>query len=287
MSLTPSAIATHPYVLPILRERARQLLALHENNPRSAGIFATHQRWLLAHITLAAHFENAQTMGRAGMHAAQVAQRAQEAGVASGNTAESFLREMVAYKFVEATPDFQDRRIRWLVVTPEALADVSAWAYGNLATLDGFDSGARAETFRAAPQALSVLQPLAAREFLASPAIRAPGAAFALLDAVDEGGAVIDRLISTCADESGADGRRLTGMATLSDFGDNIRLSRSHLNRKLRESEALGALGWTGARGKSPIWISAAFVTHYVERQAAELAAIEAGYQAALHARQP
>ena len=281
MPLAQTDIERHPHALPILRERARQLLALHENNPRSAGIFATHQRWLLAHIGIAAQFEAARETGRPGMHTAKVAALAQEAGVASRNTAEAFLREMEAYGFVAAAGDPDDARIRRLVVTPHALADVAAWAYGNLATLDAFDAGGRAQKFEAAPQALAVLQPVAARGFLASPDIRAPGPGFALFDAVDEGGAVMDRLISTCAVAPDAEGRRVTGMTGLADFGANVRLSRSHLGRKLREAEGLGALGWSGARGRSPIWISQGFVADYLRRQAAELAAIESGFQAA------
>lgn len=285
MPLAQTDIERHPHVLPILRERARQLLALHVSNPRSAGIFATHQRWLLAHLAMERQFENARA-GRPGMHASQVAALAQAADVASRNTAEAFLREMIAYGFIEAAADEQDQRIRRLMVTPQALADVSAWAYGNLATLDAFDAGGRAARFLAAPQTLALLQPVAARGFLASPDIRRPGHGFALFDVVDEGGAVMDRLISTCADEADGEGRRVTGMASQSDFGDHLRLSRSHLTRKLAEAERDGVLGWTGARGRSPIWISAGFVADYVKRQAAELAAIEAGYEAAFAPRE-
>ena len=281
MTLSSDDLERHPLVLVFLRERARQLLALHESNPRSAGVFATHQRWLLAHISLASHFDNARATGRPGLHAAEIAQRAQEAGVSSRNTAEAFLREMTAYGFMTSQADPHDQRIRRIVIAPHAVADVAAWAYGNLATLDAFDSGRRAETFRAAPEALAVLQPVAARAFLTEPPIRKPGAAFALFDTVDEGGAVMDRLIATCASEADGDGRRLTGMTGPADFGDNVRLSRTHLSRKLRQAETLGALGWTGARGRSALWISAAFVAEYVSRLAAELAAIETGYRAA------
>ena len=284
MALSQADLEHHPHVLPILRERARQLLALHVENPRSAGIFATHQRWLLAHITLLMQFENARATGRAGMHAAKVVAMAQEAGVSSRNTAEAFLREMVAYGFIASAPDPEDLRIRWLVCAPHGLADVSAWAYGNLATLDAFDGGGRAGAFKAAPQTLALIQPVAARGFLASTEIRKPGPTFALFDLVDEGGAVMDRLISTCADAPDAQGRRSTAIAALTDFGQNVKLSRSHLTRKLREAESQGALGWSGARGRSPIWISADFVAEYTKRQAAELAAIEAGYHAAFTA---
>ena len=278
MRLSPAEIAAHPNIIDVLKERARQLLALHVGNPRSAGIFATHQRWLLAHIGLAAHFNNAQTFGRAGMYASHVADAARDAGVSSRNTAEAFLREMVAYGFIEAAPDPGDHRIRRLVVTPAALKDVSAWLYGNLATLDALDRGQRAATFAKAPESLAVIQTIAARAFLESPTIREPGSAFALFSSMDEGGAVMDRLFSTHQDPADEQGRHVTGISNIAEFGENVRLSRSHLSRKLRAAEGLGAVGWTGARGRSPMWISRTFVAEYVARQAAELAAIEAGY---------
>lgn len=280
MVLHQADIENHPHVVPILRERARQLLALHVTNPRTAGIFATHQRWLLGHICLVAQFENERATGRAGMHAAKVAASALAAGVSSINTAEAFLREMVAYGFIASSPDPEDRRIRWLVISPHAMADVAAWLYGNLATLDAFDGGERAKTLQAAPQSLGLIQPVAARIFLSSKDTRDPGPTFALFDKVDEGGAIMDRLLSTCEDQEDPDGRRVTAITSPSAFGENVKLSRSHLSRKLREAEALGALGWSGGRGRSAIWISRAFVAEYVKRQAAELAAIEAGYRA-------
>ena len=230
-----------------------------------------------------AYFENARG-GRPGMHAAKVAALAAESGVSSRNTAEAFLREIVAYGIVTSRPDAGDLRIRWLVITPQSLQDVSAWAYGNLATLDTFDQGERAKTFLAAPQMLGLLQPTAARGFLASSDIRKPGATFALFDGVDEGGGIMDQLISRCQDDPDSNGRRLTSIAAIADFGDHLRISRSHLTRKLREAEAQQAMGWSDARGRSPIWISDAFVAQYIKRIAAELAAIELGYQAALSA---
>ena len=94
----------------------------------------------------------------------------------------------------------------------------------------------------------------------------------------------MDRLISTCEDAADPAGRRSTGVAAMAGFGDHLRLSRSHLARKLREAEGQGALGWTADRVRSPIWISDAFVAQYIKRIAAELAAIESGYQAAFPA---
>jgi len=282
MGLSATDIENHPRIRAQLRRRAIDLLNMHVANPRAAGIFATHQRWLLAHIALAAHFDAALLGGTAGMSASTVATTAVAEGVSSRNTAESFLREMVRYGFCESAPSERDRRIRWLTITPYAIANVAGWLASNLATLDALDDGDRAAKFLADPSLIARVESVATQGFLSSAAIRRPGATFMLFTTVDEGGAVMDRLYASHADAPDSEGRHLTRIGSLADFGGHIRLSRSHLSRKLREAEALGGLGWEGERGKSPIWVSPAFLREYVERQAAELASIEAGYRLAL-----
>jgi len=254
---------------------------MHVANPRAAGIFATHQRWLLAHIALAAHFDSALTGGTAGMYASTVAATAVAEGVSSRNTAEAFLREMARYGFCESSASERDRRIRWLTITPYGILNVAGWLASNLATLDALDEGDRAPHFLANPSLIARTESVATRGFLNSPTIRRPSPTFLLFTTVDEGGAVMDRLYAGHADVPDSEGRYFTRIASLADFGGHIRLSRSHLTRKLRAAEALGGLGWEGERGKSRIWVSWAFLTGYIVRQAAELAAIEAGYQQA------
>jgi hypothetical protein len=282
MGLTATEIENHPRVRAQLRQRAADLLDMHVADPRSGGIFATHQRWLLAHIALVAHFEAALSGGVAGMYASTVAATAVAEGVSSRNTAESFLREMVRYGFVESAPSERDLRIRRLTISSFAIRNVAGWFAANLATVDALDAGDRAKIFLGDPSLFARAESVAARGFLSSPAIRRPGPTFMLFTTVDEGGAVMDRLFASHADAPDGEGRYLTRIASLADFGGHIRLSRSHLTRKLRAAEALGSLGWQGERGKSRIWVSEAFLREYVARQAAELAAIEAGFQQAL-----
>jgi hypothetical protein len=270
MALSSDDILNHPGIRDRLRQRASDLLAMHVADPRSAGIFATHQRWLLAHLALAAHFEGKRVGGR------EVA-----AGVSSRNTAEAFLREMVRYGFIHSAPSPSDRRVRWLTVSPPAIGSVTGWLAYNLVVLDALDGGARVTTLQAAPDLIAMTEVGAARRFLETSAIRRPGETFRLFDEMNEGGAVMDRFFATHAPDPDDRGRHLTQIASLGDFGDNIRLSRSHLTRKLRAAEALGSIGWEGEKGKSRIWISRGFVDEYVRRQSAELGAIDAGFHAA------
>ena len=169
MTLSAKDIEGHIGVRSHLRLRAAKLLEMHVDNPRSAGIFATHQRWLLAHLGLAEHFESALAGGPAGMYASTVATRAVAEGVSSRNTAEAFLREMVKYGFIEVSQSVRDRRIRWLTVSSFAVRNVVGWLAANLATLDALDGRVRAATFLANPSMVTQVEPVAARGFLLRP----------------------------------------------------------------------------------------------------------------------
>jgi hypothetical protein len=57
-------------------------------------------------------------------------------------------------------------------------------------------------------------------------------------------------------------------------------LSRTQLGRKFAEAEAMGSLGWSGQRGKSPLWVSADFRREYHAAQAVKLAIIDAAFEA-------
>jgi hypothetical protein len=63
-------------------------------------------------------------------------------------------------------------------------------------------------------------------------------------------------------------------------LAQHLKLSRTQLGRKFAEAEAMGSLGWSGARGKSPLWVSADFRRQYLSAQAVKLAIIDAAFEA-------
>jgi hypothetical protein len=63
-------------------------------------------------------------------------------------------------------------------------------------------------------------------------------------------------------------------------LAQRLNLSRTRLGRKFAEAEAMGSLGWSGPRGKSPLWVSADFRREYHGAQAVKLAIIDAAYEA-------
>ena len=50
-------------------------------------------------------------------------------------------------------------------------------------------------------------------------------------------------------------------------------------DHKLAVAEAMGSLGWVGARGKSRVWVSQGFRREYHKAQAVKLAIIDAAYE--------
>ena len=90
----------------------------------------------------------------------------------------------------------------------------------------------------------------------------------------------MDRLIVGCEEGAGGRERIQTDVTSVSGLARRLNLSRTQLGRKFAEAEALGSLGWSGVRGRSPLWVSAGFRYEYHSAQAVKLAIIDAAFEA-------
>jgi len=281
MALTADDILANPAVEPCVRKLAQALLMIHDVSPRLASLFGTRQRWLMAHAAVALYFRDVAANGPGGglpmVRLLDIVERYQ---VASRNTAAAFLKEMLKYDIVRHVAASEGKRHRTFEPAPTTLAALFQWHVLHLGTLDGLDGGTRSATLNAAPQALQRLQPLIADGILGDNTVRRPDPTFALFAWVDEGGIVMDRLIVGC-EEGSADLDRVTTDATsVSGLAQRLKLSRTQLGRKLAVAEAMGSLGWVGARGRSRMWVSQGFRREYHKAQAVKLAIIDAAYEA-------
>lgn len=279
MSLSVETILESPGFSRIVRAQASALLAIQEANPRAAAVFATQQRWLLAHLALSMHFRGAGSSARIPPRPSTFQAEALERGVASRNTADAFLKEMAKYGFIEEIRDPNDRRVRGFAVSDYSRRSVSAWLEVHLTSLDALDGGARAAAFRDRPESIGDIQPRIADGFLKTRAIREPEPTFSLFTWLNEGGVVMDWLCAGIATETPGAVRYMTNVNSVSDFSARIQLSRSHLTRKLRAAESMGSLGWSGERGASTMWVSAGFLSEYHQQQAAKLAIIDSALE--------
>ena len=112
--------------------------------------------------------------------------------------------------------------------------------------------------------------------------MREPARTFSLFTWLNNGGIVMDWLISGIEPADAEAERIPTGVLSTADMALWLKLSRTHLARKLREAEALGSIGWQGKRGHSLMWVSKDFQGEYTMAQAVKLAIIDAAFDACL-----
>lgn len=277
MAFSADEIAGHPALHHVIRSQAKALLAAYQSSPRLSSVFATQQRWLMAHAGLALYFR------QGALRTARFLQLVEQHSVASRNTADAFIKEMLQYNYVELLPG-TDRRSNPLRPTDQTLQTLAAWAMVHLTTLDGLDGGRRLEAFASRPDALSRLKPLIADGLLTSRPIRAPEKTFSLFTWLNNGGVVMEWLISGAEPSLIEQDRIPTGVVSIGEFAKLLKLSRTHLARKLREAEDLGSVGWLGQRGNSTMWVSRGFYHEYMGAQAVKLAIIDEAFEQSLTA---
>jgi hypothetical protein len=280
MPMTVDDILVHPALEPRVRGQAQSLLLIQEASPRIASLFATQQRWLMAHAALAQYFRSEAKEAGAGLLAERFLESVERHTLASRNTAAAFLKEMLKYDIVRFVENSEGKRQRPLMPAPTVLMALFHWHALHLATLDGLDDGTRAASFRARPALLGEVQPLIADGLIGSGEVREPEKTFSLFTWINEGGLVMDRLIAGCQQAAEGLARIPTDVTSVSGLAQHLNLSRTQLGRKFAEAEAMGSLGWSGQRGKSPLWVSADFRREYHAAQAVKLAIIDAAFEA-------
>ncbi|UVK41507.1 hypothetical protein LHFGNBLO_002354 [Mesorhizobium sp. AR10] len=280
MVLNLEDIASHPALHRRVRAQAQALLQAYEENPRLASVFATQQRWLMAHIGLALHFRRDPHDFRKELTIARFIEAIRQHSVASRNTAEAFVREMLHYNFIQYVSTSEDGRIRPLQLTAATVETFAGWMLAHLQTLDSLDGANRVARFLERPDMLAGLQPLVADGLLSSNPVREPKQTFSLFTWLNNGGVVMDWLISGVDPDHAGQDRIPTDVVSIGDFANWLKLSRTHLARKLRDAEQLGSVGWLGQRGHSVMWVSNSFYQEYMTAQAIKLAIIDTAFTA-------
>jgi hypothetical protein len=281
MTMTADDIVAHPALPVWVRNQAEVLVLTHQASPRVASPFGTQQRWLMAQAALGAYFRNEARQPGSGVLAQHFIELAVARNIASRNTASSFINEMRKYGFVRYIAASASKRYRPLEPSPIILAMLLQWLSAHLATLDGLDGGSRSAALRERPAMLGAIQPLIADGLQESRVVRRPRESFSLFTWIHDGGIVMDRLIAGFRPDFSGLKRIPTDIMSVSALARLLSLSRSQLSRKFATAEAMGSLGWSGASGKSALWVSAEFWREYRAVQAVKLAIIDAAVAAA------
>ena len=275
MFLSSRQIAGHAGLLPLLRQQAQALIASYESSPRLSANFASQQRWLLGHLAAALHLRS-ELEGTSGVPISRFIDQAQAHGIASRNTADAFIKELVKYGYVTEAAEAGDKRLRLWRATELPVQLMSGWVVLHLITLDQLDGGNRLTIYSSHADGLAYLQPLIAEGLFTFEEVRKPSGTFSLFTWLDKGGVVMDRMIAGMDENDKGAARIPTSVMSVSDMAASLKLSRTHLTRKLRE--ALGSIGWDGKRFHSAMWLSAEFLNEMIAAQAAKLAVIDAAY---------
>lgn len=282
MALSKSEILENPALYGVIKVQSANLYAARGQDPRMAAVFATQQRWLMAHVGAALHFRGLGGDTKAGFHIKTFLDAVSAARIASRNTADAFIKEMIKYKYVEVLPPSGDRRIRPLAPKPQPLAGIDTWLRIHLHSLDSLDGGIRLAAYEDTPGAMVRMQPLIADQLVIVRAVRNPERTFSLFTWLDNGGWIMDWMMSNMEDAPLSAERAAVGMVSTVELARRMMLSRTHLARKLRDAEAMGSLGWEGRRGQSVMWVSRGFREEYAAAQAVKLAIIDRAAEAIL-----
>ena len=203
-----------------IRLQSEAFLQVNEAEPRLASIFATQQRWLMAHVGLSLHFEGESGQEPEGLTAARFLHRVHLFDIASRNTAAAFLGEMQHYGVVTQRPDARDRRKRYLLPTPITLAAIDTWLRIHLDTLDRLDGADRVARFDAAPGQIQHIQPMIADGLARSDVIRNPSPDFSHFMWINNGFLMTERFFAAI----GADLRHGGGQAFYAPGSDHIQM---------------------------------------------------------------
>ncbi|WP_292189934.1 hypothetical protein [Mesorhizobium sp.] len=262
-----------------VQEQSLALIQIYQDSPRLASIFATQQRWLMGHVGLAMHFRRDPHDRRKELTVSRFIEFVHQHAVASRNTADAFIKEMLHYHIAEYVSG-GDGRTHPLQPTAATVRTFTGWVLAHLRTLDHLDGGDRLARFLEHPEMVAKLQPLVADGLLASKPVREPNQTFSLFIWLNNGGIVMDWLMSGIDPDHARLDRIPTSVVSIGDFAKWLKLSRTHLARKLRAAEDLGSIGWLGQRGHSVMWVSNTFYQEYMIVQAAKLAIVDAAFDA-------
>ena len=265
----------------ILCHLAASLRSVFDESPRLARTLATHQRWMMSQGAYALHLERDPADPASGLTVSRLRELIVDNGVASRNTVQSYIEELLSYRFIRYVPDNKVRRPRPLEPTEVTQAAMLRWLTANLAALDVLDSGRRVEMLAKLPQIFDIAQPRIARTCIENPDWREPPQVVAICMWTDAGGLVIDEFFGRLDLNAGIDGRYDIGRVDAKALAEHFMMSRTHLQRLLRKGVEFGSLGWTDEK-RTHMWMSRSFIDQYCAWQAIKFSIVDEAYEWAL-----
>jgi hypothetical protein len=270
----------HPGLVAALKMQAKSLIDVHIQSPRAGAIMASHPRYLMAHLALSVYFQS----GREGIRMATFLDQVEQYGIVARNTADAFLKEMEHYHFIERRDAPSDKRLRLMAPTEMTLQFAHRWFAVHLDALDALDGGDRARRLAADPGMFGQVQPKITETLLSSIALSETMPTLSIFTWIDAGSIIMDWMFAQILPPDAGNAHwRTSQRQSVMELSNLTGLSLTHLSRKLSEAMKMQSLGWIGRPGRSPIWMSEAFLNEYLGYQIAKLMMIEAALHRANH----
>ncbi len=281
MSLSVAELTNSPAFAHILRHLAGSMREVYDESPRLARTLATHQRWLMSQGAYALYLERDPDNPAVGLTVSRLRDLVVSNGIASRNTVQSYVEELLTYRFIRHMPDTNLKRPRPLEPTDITKVAMLRWFSSNIAALDVYDDGRRAETLERLPKIFELAQPRVARACIAHPGWRDPPEDVALFMWTDAGGLVVDEFFARLDLDAGIEGRYDIGRVDARALAEHFMMSRTHLQRLLKKSVENGSFGWQDAK-KTRMWMSGNFIERYCAWQAIKFSIVDEAYEWAL-----
>lgn len=258
----------------VLRDAAKELLAMHDVAPRVVRYVASMQKWRITQAIVALHFERKHDETRPPLTAGALIEFFAPHLPFSKNTLTAHLAEMAAYGLL-IPQESKDRRVRPLQLSAYGETMIGQWLASHLTALDRLDGGNRASGFNSDQRLLARIHPLVARSLVFDPAWAQPPASVDLFVRTESGSNILHELICRVpADLEGFDRPACLGPLPAGDVSNRHTLSRGHVQRVFARAKSEGLLVWSLPGNRGDLFVSQTLLNDYIRWQAIKFRAI-------------
>lgn len=258
----------------VLRDAAKELLAMHDVAPRVVRYVASMQKWLITQAIVALHFERKHDEMRPPLTAGALIEFFAAQPPFSKNTLTAHLAEMAAYGLL-VPQESRDRRVRPLQLSAYGERLIGQWLASHLSALDRLDGGDRASRFDSDQRLLARIHPLVARSLVFDPGWAQPPASVDLFVRSESGSNILHELICRVpASLEGFDRLTCLGPLPASDISTRHTLSRGHVQRVFARAKSEGLLVWSLPGNRGDLFVSQTLLRDYIQWQAIKFRAI-------------
>lgn len=262
----------------VLRDAAKELLAMHDVAPRVVRYVASMQKWLITQAIVALHFERKHDETRPPLTAGALIEFFAAELPFSKNTLTAHLAEMAAYGLL-VPQECRDRRVRPVQLSAYGETMIGQWLASHLSALDRLDGGDRASSLGSDQRLLARIHPLTVRSLVFHPDWAQPPASVNLFVRTESGSNILHELICRMpASLEGIDQQVCLGPLPASDISTRHTLSRGHVQRVFSRAKSEGLLVWSLPGNRGDLFVSQTLLRDYVHWQAIKFRAISVAY---------